>query len=250
MKYNCVDYSYKVENDLLEEIVVYNIETLKLAAWGFAEHLRLWYRIKGYYTYCRDYDPNLEITPLINSMIFDELETTTLIQSQDCLFTERSEFVDLKDYVDYIKRFPVKFLRVNYYNCYIIKNDNVSVELKLQDEENGVYIFKEYLSTLIVYHGGEDLSEQLDVAFDLGRDSDEQRLANIFNVLKSKGYSITETFPEEAHNWYCNSQDDSLPEYMSEDYNQEDIEFDWFDTSEIESMDCHQEDPMLEESEK
>lgn len=47
MKYNCVDYSYKVENDLLEETVVYNIETLKLATCGSAEHLRLWYRIKG-----------------------------------------------------------------------------------------------------------------------------------------------------------------------------------------------------------
>lgn len=47
----------------------------------------------------------------------------------------------------------------------------------------------------------------------------------MFNVLKSIGYSVTEIIPEEAHKWYCNSQDDSLPEYVSEDYNQEDSIF-------------------------
>lgn len=67
------------------------------------------------------------------------------------MFIERSEFLNLKGYANYIKQFPVKFLKVSYYHSYIIKNDNVTVEIELKDEENGVYIFKEYLSILIEY---------------------------------------------------------------------------------------------------
>lgn len=238
MIYNGVDYTYKIENDLVEATVGNNAEDLQMAAWGFAENLHLWYRIDDFGAFTKNYVPDEyynseeDYKPLIQSSVFDELNATTLYQSKGCIFRERSEFADLKDYIDYIKQFPIKMLRVTYYNTYTIKKDDINFEIKLHDEENSVYVFKEYLSFYIEYYGKENLTDQLNVAFDLGKDSDEQCLANMFKVLRSKGYSINEVIPEGVSQGYSNSLDDSYPEYLSEDDMQGNKEFEsieWFE---------------------
>ena len=225
MNYNGVDYTYKIENNYCEETLGNNAEDLELAAWRIAENLHLWHRSKDFWTFTKSYMPEEDLKSLIEPRVFDELNATRLYQYKGCIFRERSEFADLKDYIDYIKQFPIKMLRVTYYNTYIIKKNDINFEIKLHDEENGMYIFKEYLSFLIEYKCKENLSDQLDVAFDLGRDSDEQSLANMFKVLRSKGYSVNEVIPKEASQGYINSLDDSYPEYLSEDDMQGNKEF-------------------------
>lgn len=199
MEYNFVDYTTKLENNIYEETIGNHPDELLFHLCNTIDTIDHCVTTEKVWRYYKEEENCLDDSRSIDSSIFDNLDCHMLYMSRGELFPARSEFNNLNDYTEYLKKFPIKILRVKYYNKYTIQNQMMNFELKLFDEENGIYIFKEYLASEIIKNGGENLSEELEWAYAAGKGNEEKSLENMFKMLKSIGFMVTEIEPEPIH---------------------------------------------------
>lgn len=113
-----------------------------------------------------------------------------LIYSGGNLFPARYQFGGLRDFVDYLRKFPLEIVNVNRYNQYTLESENFYRVLHVDEFKYQCY---NLIGDIQAEINDDDLYNELDT---IDTNKDEIIVLNEINqVLARHGYKLTEMIP-------------------------------------------------------
>ena len=128
-------------------------------------------------------------TPFPTLEMFKELGEELVVICGE-VFPMRYQFDDLRDFVDYLRGFPLEIVKVNKYNKYALKSENLYKVLYVGELGNYAYNLICEIQSEINY---DNLCDELD-AIDINKE-ETATLNEIKETLASFGYKLTEMIP-------------------------------------------------------
>lgn len=128
-------------------------------------------------------------TPFPTLEMFKDLGEELVISSGN-VFPMRYQFDGLRDFVDYLRNFPLEIVKVNIYNRYALDSDSRYYEIFV--DESSDYLFS-LICEIQCEISDESLYNELET-IDINQD-EEIILDEINQVLAHHGYTLTEMIP-------------------------------------------------------
>lgn len=128
-------------------------------------------------------------TPFPTLEMFKDLGEELVISSGN-VFPMRYQFDGLRDFVDYLRNFPLEIVKVNIYNRYALDSDSRYYEIFV--DESSDYLFS-LICEIQCEISDESLYNELET-IDINQD-EEIILDEINQVLAHHGYKLTEMIP-------------------------------------------------------
>ena len=130
-----------------------------------------------------------DYTPFPTLEMFKELGEELVFDGVE-VFPMRYQFEGLRDFVDYLRKFPLEIVRVERYNKYVLESDRLFRVLHVEEFCDDCYSLIYEIQDVI---NDDDLYNELDA---INTNQDETIALNEINqTLTHYGYKLTEMIP-------------------------------------------------------